>query len=250
MDLKMKSVNATIEDTSSSADEFPGTFTVELSNETTDRDGDTLKAADWELPLPDRITFVNDHTHKMSSVVGSAVPELVGDRIVCKGDWGETATAQDTRKIAPHVPYVSVAYAEKSNGKRELINGAFVVVPSNPTARLLASKSVDGDFDAETKAFVAGVVSETVQAITKGQNTFNVTLDDPNKHGLVFEVSEKDTTITVKQHGKVLGTHKFSLDTKEAPSKEADPIADPAEEAAALDVLKAAATEIANKATV
>lgn len=142
MDITTKAVSATITDTSSDADEFPGTFEVELSNETTDRDGDTLKASDWETPLPEQITFVNDHTHKMASVVGSAKPELVGDRILCKGVWGATATAQDTRKIAPHVPYVSVAYAEKSNGKRELINGAFVVVPSNPTARLLASKSV------------------------------------------------------------------------------------------------------------
>ena len=142
MDITYKAVSATITDTSSDAEEFPGTFEVELSNEVTDRDGDTLKASDWETPLPEQITFVNDHTHKMASVVGSAKPELVGDRIVCKGVWGATNNAQETRKIAPHVPYVSVAYAEKSSGKRELINGSFVVVPSNPTARLLASKSV------------------------------------------------------------------------------------------------------------
>jgi hypothetical protein len=149
MKVTTKAVSATITDTSSDATEFPGTFEVELSNETTDRDGDTLKAADWELPLPEQITFVNDHTHKMASVVGSAKPELVGDKIICKGVWGATPNAQETRVISPHVPYVSVAYAEKSNGKRELINGAFVVVPSNPTARLLASKSI-GDLPEDT----------------------------------------------------------------------------------------------------
>ena len=210
MNITTKAVNATIEDTSATADEFPGTFTVELSNETTDRDGDTLLAKDWVLPLPERITFVNDHTHKMASVVGSAVPELVGDRIICKGEWGRTATAQDTRKISEHVPYVSVAYNEKADGTRELINGAFVVVPSNPTARLLASKSFDELPD-----------------------------DTP--------VAD----LTVKQLKGLLGAQQVSPNTEQAPSKEADPQADSGEEdAAALDVLKAAALEMSNKATV
>lgn len=142
MDIKMKAALATVTDTSANAEEFPGTFEVELSNETLDRDGDTLKAEDWETPLPDRITFVNDHTHKMASVVGSAVPELVDGRILCKGTWARDKESQDTRAKIEHVPYTSVAYAEKSNGKRELINGAFVVVPSNKTTRVLASKSV------------------------------------------------------------------------------------------------------------
>lgn len=149
MQIKMKAALATVTDTSESADEFPGTFEVELSNETTDRDGDTLKAEDWETPLPERITFVNDHTHKMASVVGSAVPELVDGRILCKGEWAPDKESQDTRAKIKHVPYTSVAYAEKSNGKRELINGAFVVVPSNPTARVLASKSV-AELDEDT----------------------------------------------------------------------------------------------------
>lgn len=148
MDIKMKAVNATIEDTSANADEFPGTFLVELSNESLDRDGDELKADEWETPLPQQITFVNDHTHKMASVVGSAAPELVSGKIMCKGEWAATDAAQDTRKVIKHVPYVSVAYREKRDQKagtvsRELVNGSFVVVPSNVKARVLASKSID-----------------------------------------------------------------------------------------------------------
>lgn len=213
--IKFKAVSATITDTSSDADEFPGTFEVELSNETTDRDGDTLKASDWETPLPDQITFVNDHTHKMASVVGSAKPTLVGDKILCKGVWGATATAQDTRKIAPHVPYVSVAYAEKSNGKRELINGAFVVVPSNPTARLLASKSI-GEMFQEVGIEGAKEFAAEIALQLKGLgDTFNVTLDDENKHGLTFVVDEKSSTVQVKQRGNLLGEHKFSQQAPE-----------------------------------
>lgn len=139
MEIQTKAVSATITDTSASADEYPGTFLVELSNETLDRDGETLKADEWELPLPQQITFVNDHTHKMASVVGSATPELVDGKMMCKGEWAATANGQETRKVIKHVPYTSVAFREKRDKKsgnvsRELINGSFVVVPANPSA--------------------------------------------------------------------------------------------------------------------
>lgn len=209
MDIIFKAVNATITDTSASADEFPGTFEVELSNESIDRDGDTLKGDEWETPLPERITFVNDHTHKMKSVVGSAVPSLVDGKILCKGDWAATDDAQDTRKVIPHVPYVSVAYREKRNQKsgtvsRELVNGSFVVVPSNTKARVLSSKSF-GELDDDTPI----------------------------------------SDLTVKQFGEMLDAHKVSPAPEGAPPKDADPQTDRVkDEAAALDKAKAAALEM------
>jgi flagellar hook-associated protein FlgK len=212
MDITYKAVSATITDTSSGVDEFPGTFEVELSNETTDRDGDTLKASDWETPLPDQITFVNDHTHKMASVVGSAKPTLVGDKILCKGIWGATATAQDTRKIAPHVPYVSVAYAEKSNGKRELINGAFVVVPSNPTARLLASKGFDELADDTPVTDLTIKQFREMSSKDVGPDTLSDALAEV---GLFVSIDKSTSTVQVKQHGNLLGEHKFSQQAPE-----------------------------------
>jgi hypothetical protein len=209
MDIHTKAVNATIEDTSANADEFPGTFLVELSNESLDRDGDILKGEEWEQPLPAQITFVNDHTHKMASVVGSATPELVNGKILCKGEWAATQNAQDTRKVIKHVPYVSVAYREKQDRKagtisRELVNGSFVVVPSNTKARVLASKSVDE-------------------------------LDD----GTLL------ADLTVKQFTELLGKQELSQAPEGAPSKDADPQADQAkEESAALAKAKAAAFQI------
>jgi hypothetical protein len=212
MDILTKAVNATITDTSADADEFPGTFLVELSNESIDRDGDTLKADEWETPLPQQITFVNDHTHKMASVVGSATPELVGGKILCKGEWAATDNAQDTRKVIKHVPYVSVAYREKRNQKagtvsRELVNGSFVVVPSNTKARVLASKSAD-ELDDDT------LISQ----------------------------------LTVKQFTELLAAHSISQ-APEAPPNGADPADQANKEAAAL-ALKAAADKIINGATV
>jgi hypothetical protein len=212
MDIRTKAVSATIEDTSADADDYPGTFLVELTNESLDRDGDILKGDEWETPLPHQITFVNDHTHKMASVVGSATPELVDGKVICKGEWAATQNAQDTRKVIKHVPYVSVAYREKRDRKagtisRELINGSFVVVPANTKAGVLSSKSVD-ELDDETL------------------------LSD----------------LTVKQFKELLGTKELSQDTEGAPSKGADPDADSAKDnEAALAKAKAAAFQITSQ---
>jgi hypothetical protein len=223
MDIKTKAVNATITDTSASAEEYPGTFLVELSNETLDRDGDVLKADEWETPLPEQITFVNDHTHKMASVVGSATPELVGGKIMCKGTWAKTQVAQDTRAVIEHVPYTSVSYREKRDQKagtvsRELINGSFVVVPSNVKARVLASKSFD-EMDDETKSFVEGIVKNAVAETLK----------------MISDL----TGVEIKELSD-------APDSK-APSDEADPSADtPKEDAAAYNKAVAAAFQLAS----
>lgn len=246
MEIRTKAVNATIEDTSADADEFPGTFLVELSNESLDRDGDTLKADEWETPLPPQITFVNDHTHKMASVVGSATPELVNGKILCKGEWAATQNAQDTRKVIKHVPYVSVAYREKRDQKagtvsRELINGSFVVVPSNAKARVLASKSFDGEgLDDEVKALVQDIVKETLKSAGIAGSVL------PGGFSAETELNDDHQVLTVKDaEGKTLLTHKFSQGTGKAPSKGADSNADPANEETAALAFKAAAEMLA-----
>lgn len=242
MDITTKAVSATITDTSSSADDFPGTFMVELSNESLDRDGDTLKADEWEMPLPDQITFVNDHTHKMASVVGSAKPTLEGGKIICRGDWAETQNGQDTRKVIKHVPYTSVAYREKRDRKsgnvsRELINGSFVVVPSNPKAKVLASKSVD-ELDDDT--LVSELTVKQLREISKdvGPDTIGEALAEV---GLFVSIDKSTSTVEVKQHGNLLGEHKFSQQAPEvAPVTTADQSADPLGEKAAAQALAAA----------
>lgn len=251
MDIKTKAVNATITDTSASADEFPGTFTVELSNESLDRDGDILKGDEWETPLPERITFVNDHTHKMASVVGSAKPELVDGKILCKGDWAATANAQETRKVIPHVPYVSVAYREKRDQKagtvsRELINGSFVVVPSNTKARVLASKSFDDDDEFKTllKSAVDDAITESAEKLKSllAPSSGSVL---PGGFTAEVELNDDHQVLTVKDaEGKTLLSHKFSQSTAQAPSKDADPQTDSADTAAAYTKAIAAAFEI------
>ena len=57
-------------------DAFPGTFEVILSAPTKDRDGETLLPSEWKQPLPDHITFDQDHGMSVASTVGSGVPRI------------------------------------------------------------------------------------------------------------------------------------------------------------------------------
>lgn len=183
MHIQTKSVQATIEDIES--DSGPGEFEVVLATSDLDRDGDTLLGDEWELPLPQRIQFNTDHDHSVAATVGSAVPELVGDKIVCRGTYATTQHAQDTRQLVRdgHITHVSVAYREKRNQKsakpvRELINGSFVVVPANTKAVVLESKSADIEVESDEPAepmdklltMVKTLADKVDQLLTKGQN--------------------------------------------------------------------------------
>lgn len=132
-------------------DEFPGAFEVILSAPTKDRDGDTLLPEEWKKPLPDHITFDQDHLMSVAGTVGSGVPaidEKTGNLVVT-GTYSSLPRAQDVRTLVNegHIRTTSVAFmSEKSvkDGKtgtvRELLNGAFVAIPSNREALVLASK--------------------------------------------------------------------------------------------------------------
>src|SRR5258708_36041189 len=112
MDIVTKRINGVIEDIETSSG--PGEFMVRLTTHDLDRDGDELDGKDWELPLPNRIQFNTDHDHKVASTVGSAIPQLEVDDIVCRGTYASTDHAQTTRTLVKegHVPHVSVAYRE------------------------------------------------------------------------------------------------------------------------------------------
>jgi len=134
-------------------DASPGSFEVILSSPTLDRDGDTLAADGWKMPLPEHITFDVDHGMSVASTVGSGVPridEATGNLIVA-GTYSSLPRAQEVRTLVNegHIRTTSVAFmSEKSHkdGKatsvRELLNGAFVAIPSNREALVLASKGV------------------------------------------------------------------------------------------------------------
>ncbi|MET4780816.1 hypothetical protein [Glaciihabitans sp. UYNi722] len=134
-------------------EDFPGTFDVVLSAPTLDRDGDTLTPDGWKTPLPEHITFDTDHGMSVASTVGSGVPtidEKTGNLVV-HGTYSSLPRAQETRTLVNegHIRTTSVAFmSDKSQKdgvkvtKRELLNGAFVAIPSNREALVLSSKTV------------------------------------------------------------------------------------------------------------
>lgn len=149
--MKIQTKDAVITNT---GDEFPGSFEVILSAPTKDRDGDTLTPETWKQPLPEHITFDSDHGMSVASTVGSGVPridEQTGNLIVA-GTYSSLPRAQEVRTLVNegHIRTTSVAFmTEPSTEKdgtpgpkvRELLNGAFVAIPSNREALVLSSKS-------------------------------------------------------------------------------------------------------------
>lgn len=142
--------DATITNTDDSG---PGSFEVILSAPTLDRDGDTLRSDEWKTPLPDHITFDIDHGMNVASTVGSGVPridEKTGNLVV-SGTYSSLPRAQEVRTLVNegHIRTTSVAFLStktqkdgKSVAERELLNGAFVAIPSNREALVLASKGI------------------------------------------------------------------------------------------------------------
>ena len=149
MDIIRK--DATITPTGADED-FPGTFEVILSAPTEDRDGETLLPNEWKTPLPSRITFDADHGMSVATTVGSGVPSLnAAGELVVSGTFSSLPRAQEVRTLVKegHINTTSVAFMSsrspmkdgKQSVTRELLNGAFVAIPSNREALVLSSKS-------------------------------------------------------------------------------------------------------------
>ena len=142
--------DATISNTD---DAFPGSFEVILSAQTKDRDGDTLLKDGWKLPLPEHITFDSDHGMTVEKTVGSGVPRIDEEtgNLVVSGTYSSLPRAQEVRTLVNegHIRTTSVAFMSEKTQKdgatvtqRELLNGAFVAIPSNREALVLSSKGL------------------------------------------------------------------------------------------------------------
>lgn len=137
-----------------------GTFDIILSAQTRDRDGDVFKADEWKQPLPEWIPIDIDHAMSVEKTVGSGHPFINDDGdLQVRGSYASTPLAQLTRTLVNerHCRHVSVAVMVDKSLKdgtpnRELLNGAFVAVPSNREAVVLASKSLAVGEDIEVKA--------------------------------------------------------------------------------------------------
>ncbi|MBC7594523.1 MAG: hypothetical protein H7288_11395 [Kineosporiaceae bacterium] len=147
--MRVEHKDATITPTGADED-FPGTFEVILSAPTLDRDGDTLGSDEWKTPLPEKITFDSDHGMSVATTVGSGVPSInEAGQLVVSGTYSSLPRAQEVRTLVNegHINTTSVAFmtlpktSKDAKPQRELLNGAFVAIPSNREALVLSSKS-------------------------------------------------------------------------------------------------------------
>jgi len=128
-----------------------GEFDVILSAPTLDRDGEVIDAKVFE-PLPDHITFDIDHGMSTATTVGSGKPFYDGDVLRVKGTYSSIPRAQEVRTLVRegHIRTTSVAFMgavrEEKDGvphivSAELLNGAFVPIPSNRESVVLDAKA-------------------------------------------------------------------------------------------------------------
>lgn len=128
-----------------------GSFHIILSTAAKDRDGEQLQPGEWEQPLPGHITMDMDHGMSVATTVGSGVPTLEDGQLHVRGTYASIPRAQEVRALVGegHIKTTSVAFLRKTTSdakgakttRRELLNGAFVAVPANPEALVLASKA-------------------------------------------------------------------------------------------------------------
>jgi hypothetical protein len=159
MDLQSKRATAAV--STSDDEDANGSFDIILSTATKDREGEVVSPKSWKLPLPASIPINVDHSPSVSDVIGSGRPFLDADgnlRVV--GKFASSAAAQHVRGLVAegHVQSVSVEFLRRKGADgqpvNELVGGAFVSLPANPEARVLAAKSAA--FQAAVKAVVGG----------------------------------------------------------------------------------------------
>lgn len=132
-----------------------GTFEAILSAPTLDRDGEVIGAKAFE-PLPDHIPIDIDHGMTVATTVASGRPYYDGDVLKIKGSYSSIPRAQELRTLVRegHIRKMSVTFMgatrEERDGvphvtKGELLNAAFVPIPSNREAAVLVAKAFAAD---------------------------------------------------------------------------------------------------------
>lgn len=151
-----------------------GEFDVILSTPDRDRDGEHVDSKIFD-PLPDHITFDIDHGMSTATTVGSGTPYYDGDKLRVKGTFSSIPRAQEVRTLVRegHIRTTSVAFMgavrEEKDGvphvvKGELLNGAFVSIPSNRGAVVLSAKSFEEKADSAAAPLCTKCAEPTVSA--------------------------------------------------------------------------------------
>jgi hypothetical protein len=168
-------------------DDPNGSFEAILSAATLDRDGEIIDAKAFE-PLPDRIPIDIDHGMTVATTVGSGVPFYDGDLLKIKATFSSISRAQEIRTLVTegHIDRMSVTFmgaarSEKDGvphvTKAELLNAAFVPIPSNREAAVLVAKafaSTEGE-----KAAEADIQARVTQLEEQVKSLLNTQTPEP-----------------------------------------------------------------------
>ena len=200
-------------------DDPNGSFEVILSAPTLDRDGEVIDAKAFE-PLPDHVTFDIDHGMSVATTVGSGAPAYDDEgRLRVKGTYSSIPRAQEVRTLVRegHIRTTSVAFMdakrEQKDGvshivKAELLNGAFVPIPSNRESVVVSAKEYQarvsvrrvepvrkfagGQSANQLRESLTSTLRETYGALTEW-----VWVRDFDEGWVVFEVEDADHEISL-----------------------------------------------------
>lgn len=217
-------------------EEFPGSFEVVLSTPSKDRDGDELATEDWKTPLPDRITFDVDHGMSVDKTVGSGVPTIEDGKLIVRGTYSSLPRAQEVRTLVKegHIDRTSVAFMSekvtkdgKTRSVRELLNGAFVAIPSNREAVVLASKGLDTKAGARNSAADAKQIQAIHDAAAAlGADCAGPEDDSQAEEGATGGKSVEDATTKAKYSAEQLRQMLAHGQAMRGPNGPSYPIAD------------------------
>lgn len=173
--------------TSLDGDDPNGSFEAVLSAPTLDRDGEVIDSRAFE-PLPERIPIDIDHGMTVATTIGSGQPFYEDDVLKIKGTFSSIARAQELRTLVTegHVARMSVTFMDAERATKdgvphvtraELLNAAFVPIPSNRDAAVLVAKAF-----AATPEEIKATKSDRLQSIHDLSVANGATCDTSKAH--------------------------------------------------------------------
>lgn len=164
------------------ANRTSGEWEAVLSAPTLDRDNEIIDAGAFN-PLPAKIPIDTDHDMRVGSTIGSGIPFYDGNLLKIRGVFASTPKAQEVRTLVRegHIDKMSVTFAmatreKAADGKThirsaELLNAAFVVIPSNREAAVLAAKGYLNRRHDVTRIKVLAALAEAEAALSMKRST-------------------------------------------------------------------------------
>ncbi len=200
--IATKTVDATVRPA-----DGPGEFEMILSDDSLDRDGERLWTHEWRDPLPGTIPLKLNHSRDAADIVGSGTPYIDSDgSLKVRGTFASTPQAQHVRTLVTegHLSSVSVEFLRHPDGTAELVGGAFVDVPSNPRARVLAAKGARNHHKPEPGGNMSSIAESKLKELEAeiGAKSLSGQLTEEESDAALAEWDRLDTQVKSERRAK------------------------------------------------